>query len=100
MEVTTVTNAKARLSALLRRVSQGETILIQKHGRPIARLVPIATGGDVPFEAELTRMEHDGVVRLPALPPDPELLTMSDAPTLDVEGGVLRALLEEREGGR
>ncbi len=32
--------AKTNLSALLERVSQGETIRITRHGKPIARIVP------------------------------------------------------------
>lgn len=34
--------AKTHLPALLERVERGEQITITKHGRPIARLVPIA----------------------------------------------------------
>ena len=33
--------AKTQLSRLLGEVEQGETITITRHGRPIARLVPI-----------------------------------------------------------
>lgn len=33
-------DAKARLSALLDRVERGEEIVITRHNRPIARLVP------------------------------------------------------------
>ena len=32
--------AKARLSELLNRVAEGQTITITRHGRPIAHLVP------------------------------------------------------------
>lgn len=32
--------AKARLSELLDEVERGETVMITRHGRPIARLVP------------------------------------------------------------
>ena len=32
--------AKTHLPELLRRVEQGESIIITKHGRPVARLVP------------------------------------------------------------
>jgi prevent-host-death family protein len=35
-------DAKARLSDLLDEVERGETIVITRHGRPIARLVPEA----------------------------------------------------------
>jgi prevent-host-death family protein len=33
--------AKTHLPALLERVARGEQIVITKHGRPIARLVPV-----------------------------------------------------------
>ena len=33
--------AKTRLSELLGRVAEGDSITITKHGRPIARLVPV-----------------------------------------------------------
>jgi prevent-host-death family protein len=36
------TEAKARLLALLDEVGAGEDILITRHGRPVARLVPAA----------------------------------------------------------
>jgi len=38
-----VHEAKTHLSRLLARVSSGETIVIARSGRPIARLVPIGT---------------------------------------------------------
>jgi prevent-host-death family protein len=38
--------AKNKLSALLDRVEQGEEIVITRHGRPVARLVPNAGGID------------------------------------------------------
>lgn len=33
--------AKTHLSSLLQKVEQGEVVTITKHGRPVARLVPI-----------------------------------------------------------
>ena len=38
-----VHEAKTHLSVLLRRVAAGEEIVILSSGRPVARLVPIAT---------------------------------------------------------
>jgi prevent-host-death family protein len=35
-------DAKTHFSALLERVENGEEIVIAKHGRPVARLVPFA----------------------------------------------------------
>jgi prevent-host-death family protein len=40
MMVSSITEAKAQLSALLERVAKGETIIIGKSGKPIAKLVP------------------------------------------------------------
>jgi prevent-host-death family protein len=37
--------AKTHLPALLERVAQGEQFTITKHGKPIARLVPVSYAG-------------------------------------------------------
>ena len=37
---TTVTNAKAKLLALIDQVEQGEEVELTRHGRVVARLVP------------------------------------------------------------
>jgi prevent-host-death family protein len=39
--------AKTHLSSLLERVEGGEVVTITKHGRPVARLVPIETDSSV-----------------------------------------------------
>lgn len=39
----TLANAKAHLSELTARAVQGESVVITKHGRPIARLAAIET---------------------------------------------------------
>ena len=43
--------AKTHLSELLNRVSRGEHLTITKHGKPIARLVPVATDQERAQEA-------------------------------------------------
>lgn len=45
------TEAKVRLSELLRDVEQGEIISITRHGKPVAHLIP-APEGDRPRRAE------------------------------------------------
>jgi prevent-host-death family protein len=51
--------AKNKLSALLDRVEQGEEIVITRHGRPVARLVPNIGGIDrSQAEAAMQRMRH------------------------------------------
>jgi len=37
--------AKTHLPALLKRVARGEQFTITKHGRPVARLVPVGRAG-------------------------------------------------------
>lgn len=39
-------DAKTQLSQLIKRVEQGEEIVISRHGRPVARLVPLAQRRD------------------------------------------------------
>jgi prevent-host-death family protein len=41
--VVNVHQAKTELSKLLRRVARGEEIVIARAGKPVARLVPLAT---------------------------------------------------------
>ena len=43
MPIVTVHEAKTNLSELLRRVEAGEEIVIARAGRPVARLVPLAS---------------------------------------------------------
>src|SRR5437870_4327479 len=45
MSAISVYEAKTHLSRLLRRVRNGEEIVISASGRPVARLVPIAAPG-------------------------------------------------------
>jgi prevent-host-death family protein len=54
--------AKNKLSALLDRVEQGEEIIITRHGRPVARLVPSTEGIDrSQVHAALQRMRDRAV---------------------------------------
>lgn len=49
--------AKNKLSWLLDRVEQGEEIIITRHGRPVARMVPTNAGVDrAQAQAALQRM--------------------------------------------
>lgn len=46
--------AKTHFSALLERASEGESVVITKHGNPVAKLVPIDSApavGDAPGAA-------------------------------------------------
>lgn len=41
--MTSITDAKAHFSALIRRVEKGEEVTIGKAGKPVAKLVPVAS---------------------------------------------------------
>ena len=89
--------AKNNLSALVREVQQGETIVITDRGRPVARLEPV---GDIDqSDARLLALVDDGLVSLPRKQAD---ATVLDLPMPSVVAGpsAVDYLLEEREGGR
>lgn len=91
-----VSKLKAHLSDYLSQVKAGAEVLITDRGKPIARLVPISRI-EITKES-LTRMEKQGLIKIGSgrLPKD--FWTMPR--TEDPKGLVLKALIEEREGGR
>ena len=92
-----ISTAKNSLSALIREVQQGETIVITDRGRPVARLEPV---GDIDqSDARLLALVDDGLVSLPRKQAD---ATVLDLPMPSVVAGpsAVDYLLEEREGGR
>jgi prevent-host-death family protein len=96
MKIAAVSKLKAYLSDYLNQVKAGNEVLITDRGKPVARLVPIsrskATG------ESLTRMEKQGLIKLGSgkLPKKFWMMPRAEDP----QGLVLKALLEEREGGR
>lgn len=58
--------AKTRLSELLARVEAGEEVTITKHGRPVARLVPMAEAPARRDWAEFWRRVDEHRVKLPS----------------------------------
>ena len=99
----TISDVKDGLSACLRRVKTGESVLVMERRTPVARIVPVGRGAEggsesdgVDQDARLARLEHAGVV-----------VRRADASPLDVIGeplrpgaGVLDALLDERSEER
>jgi prevent-host-death family protein len=96
MRSTSISETKAKLSALLDLVQAGETVTITDRGKPVARIVPAADAGDV--EGRLARLERAGLITRPKGPPlDVEAFLAKPRPRIE---GVLEALLEERRTGR
>lgn len=67
-------DAKTHLTQLLTEVERGETIVITRHGRPIARLVP-----ELDQRAEAIRRTMDQIKALRATMPDISLNEILEA---------------------
>jgi prevent-host-death family protein len=94
----TISETKNNLSALIRRVKKGETILILDRDTPVARLEPVRPG-DASDEEKLDRLERAGVIRrgtgkLPAAFFDEPL------PRARKGASIVKALLRDREESR
>ena len=64
MKRTSITDAKNGLSALIERVRNGESIIIEDRGVPVARLESVAAPGrDV--EDRAARLQRQGIMRPP-----------------------------------
>jgi prevent-host-death family protein len=49
--------AKTHLSTLLERVAQGEEIVITRHGKPLARLVPVAVADRSRIDSAILKLK-------------------------------------------
>ena len=96
MKTVTIGRAKNELSALLRLVRRGESVLILNRRRPVARLEPVTPASD---EDRLAELERQGLLRRPQRPLTAYL--WQTPPVKPASGtSVLAALLEERREGR
>ena len=96
----TVSEAKNGLSAYLRRVRAGETVLVLDRTTPVARIVPVGRGADntggtneADDDARIARLERAGIL----LRRGAESPLTALGPPLRADAGILEALLEERE---
>jgi prevent-host-death family protein len=92
-----ISEAKNAFSALLDRVRQGRTIVIEDRGVPVARLEPIAERLDP--DGRLARLERQGFVRAPRRPL-PKRWLESRPPRLLKGRRASDVVLEERRDGR
>ncbi len=86
MKAAGIAELKARLSEYLRHVRQGESVLIQDRGTPVARIVPYEKAMPLTVRRPPPGSPRPCEVRLP---PSPEL-----------EIDVVELLLEDRASGR
>jgi prevent-host-death family protein len=80
--------AKARLSAIVRRVREGHNVIVTLHGEPVAEIRPLekAKGG---IEGRVTELIARGVL-IPAAGPRARIKPGKPVP------GALRRLLDDR----
>jgi prevent-host-death family protein len=97
MKTESISSAKNRLSALIRRVQRGEAVLITDRGVPVAKLVPVQLGPGVP--ERIVALAQQGLARLPTQVPDADWLDQP-RPRLASGPSVVDLLLEERRQGR
>jgi prevent-host-death family protein len=99
MKRASVSELKNKLSAYLRRVKAGESVLVTDRGQPIARLEPLR--GPAAADARLARLIAEGVIIPPKNPMShEELAKFLRRPLPTSKKSVLEALLEEREEER
>ncbi len=82
-------DAKARLSALVRKVRDGHHVTITVHGKPVAELRPVAKMEEG-LAARLQELEERGVL-VPAVNPGAPLKAIAKRP------GALKRFLSERD---
>jgi prevent-host-death family protein len=95
MEKATISELKNRLSAYLRLVKEGKTVLILDRNQPVARLERVSE--EIGSDARLARLESKGIVIRAArsLP-----LALLRTPGPQAKRSVVTALLDERREGR
>lgn len=96
MKSESISNAKNQLSALIKWVQGGDSVLITDRGVPVAKLVPVRLGAGVP--ARVVSLAQQGLARLPDAAPDAEWLTLP-WPDLPPGPSPVDYLLAERRGG-
>ncbi|MBT9584281.1 type II toxin-antitoxin system prevent-host-death family antitoxin [bacterium] len=94
--VTSVTDLKAGISAILHHVKAGEEVLVTERGKPIARLVPYLPGPE--SSESFQRLVKEGAVR-PGQGGSPWDFLQGRKRAKSQES-VLSALLDERAEGR
>ena len=95
MEKVTISQLKSRLSAYLKRVQAGQTVIVFDRDRPVARIEQV--GGIADSDDRVARLERTGVVQR-AKNPLPLDALRTDAPV--PKESVVEALVEERRESR
>ncbi|MDE0154646.1 MAG: type II toxin-antitoxin system prevent-host-death family antitoxin [Gammaproteobacteria bacterium] len=95
MQTTTVSKLKMSISACLRQVKAGEELLITEHGRPVARLLPVADIASLP--EHLAEMEKKGLLKRPGKPLPKDFWDLPRP--VDPEAALRSTVSKERDEG-
>jgi prevent-host-death family protein len=97
MERVSISRLKDQLSAYLKKVQDGQTLLVTDRSKPVARLEPVTQAASE--TQRIARLVEQGIVSLPKAPPlgIEEIRRMRPAAP---GARLLEALLEERESGK
>jgi prevent-host-death family protein len=96
MKKASISQAKNGLSALIDRVRQGASIVIEDRGVPVAKLEPIVHAADA--DGRLMRLVRQGLVRPPARPLTKAWLSRRPPRVIDGRNPSDIVLEERREG--
>lgn len=97
MERASISITKNKLSAFIKRVKAGETVIIEDRGVPVAQLQPLTSTDQ--SEGRALRLQQAGLARLPLEKISTEILnTPPPKPKNNVSASSV--LLEERRSGR
>jgi prevent-host-death family protein len=94
MRTVNIADLKNNLSAHLERVRAGEELLVKDRNRPIARLVPLASGENI--DAEEMELAAAGLIRLPTSSL-PDSFWKMPAPKVSFEDSVSAVTAERDE---
>jgi prevent-host-death family protein len=97
MERVSISKLKDQLSAYLKKVRAGQTVVVTDRNQPVAQLTPIPQQESE--DARVARLVAQGIIRLPNGPRLDMKEFVKRRPVIE-NAGVLEALLEERREGR
>jgi prevent-host-death family protein len=95
MTTASVSEAKNQLSALLRLVQAGQSVLITDRGTPVARLEPVRLGPGI--SARVLGLAQQGLVQLPETEPTHDWLDLPRPAMTPGRGGSEHLLDARRE---
>jgi prevent-host-death family protein len=99
MKRASVTDAKNRLSALIDHVRQGESVIIEDRGVPVAQLNPVAARTPGADHDRVARLVRQGILR-PPISISPGKLRDAAPPKSRRRVSLSRLVIEERRKSR